>query len=197
MLQPSAPIARGQPGAEPPASPVLSDHPAARAPLPTPATDGVAHTGPGHDEFLATLTRQITQCRRYAQPLAVLSVAIERVAPLEGPPAEGQESAVAHELWNRLRARTRAKDTVLRLAGAEFAVLLPGCRPQATPGARQRLAVALGGVYALGGGPVMATLSVGAASLGPDGDHAAALWRAASLARSAGPVHAAATMRRT
>lgn len=147
-------------------------------------------------EFLAVLERQLAQCRRYGQPLAVLAVGIERVAALPGPHVAGVPgapgasdltAAVSHELWNRLRARTRAKDTVLRLSDREFGVLLPGCRPQAAAGAGRRLGIALGGVYAIGPGPVWTAVGVGLANLGADGDTAAALWQAAVQSRTEAP----------
>lgn len=138
----------------------------------------------GQAEFITVVERQLAQCRRFGQPLTALSVGIDRVSTLDGGPTEGLEAAVSHELWNRLRARTRAKDSVVRLAGLDFGVLLPGCRPKDASAARQRLAVALGGVYALGNDPVMATVSIGLASYGTDIDTAAKLWAAASAART-------------
>jgi GGDEF domain-containing protein len=147
---------------------------------------------PDQPEVLGVIERHLSQCRRYGQPLAVLSIGIERVCTLEGRPMEGQESAVSHELWNRLRARTRAKDSVVRLAGLEFGVMLPGCRPKDAPGTRQRLAVTLGGVYALGSEPVIASVSIGLASFCTDIDSTARLWAAAleDRAGAAGPLAA-------
>lgn len=147
---------------------------------------GPAPADHGQAELLDVVERQLAQCRRFAQPLTVLSVGVDRVCALDGKPTEGLEPAVAHELWNRLRARTRAKDSVIRLAGLDFGVLLPGCRPADASGARQRLAVALGGVYALGNDPVVATVSIGLASYTPGLDTAAQLWAAASAARTGG-----------
>lgn len=138
-----------------------------------------AGLAPGPTEVLGLIERHLSQCRRYGQPLAVLSIGIERVASLDGLPMDSLEPAVSHELWNRLRARTRAKDSVVRLAGLEFGVMLPGCRPKDAPGARQRLAVALGGVYALGSDPVIAGVSIGLAAHSADIDSAAGLWAAA------------------
>jgi GGDEF domain-containing protein len=139
---------------------------------------------PGQAEILGVVERHLSQCRRYGQPLAVLSIGIERVCTLDGRPVEGMESAVSHELWNRLRARTRAKDSVVRLAGLDYGVLLPGCRPKDAPGTRQRLAVSLGGVYALGADPLIASVSIGLAAYPADHDSAASLWAAASQDRA-------------
>lgn len=192
MLYPHPPL----PGARPAPSPTLATtaRPAgttATQPAELPPDGAVqrapaAASGGAEVEFMAVFERQLSQCRRYGQPLAVLAIGIERVATLEGAPAEGLPAAVSHELWNRLRARTRAKDTVLRLSEREFAVLLPGCRVPSASGACARLAAALGGVYALGPGPVLAVVSLGLANLGTDGDSAAPLWQAAVRSREAG-----------
>jgi len=156
-----------------------------------------ASTEPGQAEVLGVIERHLSQCRRYGQPLAVLSIGIERVGTLDGRAVDGLESAVSHELWNRLRARTRAKDSVVRLAGPEFGVMLPACRPKDAPGTRQRLAVALGGVYALGSDPVIACVSIGLASHSAGIDTAARLWAAALEARAGGgPLTAAITNHR-
>ncbi len=162
-----------------PPSQALTGQRVPEGPAPHGPRGSAAAIEPGQAEVLGVVERHLSQCRRYGQPLAALSIGIDRVCTLDGRPMDGLESAVSHELWNRLRARTRAKDSVVRLAGPEFAVLLPGCRPKDAPGTRQRLAVTLGGVYALGGDPVIASVSIGLASFGADIDTAASLWAAA------------------
>ncbi|MBL8344608.1 MAG: GGDEF domain-containing protein [Rubrivivax sp.] len=176
----------------PPALP-LSGHRAPEGPPLEGSRSSPAGIEPGQAEFLAVIERHLSQCRRYGQPLAVLSIGIEGVGTLDGRPVDGMESAVSHELWNRLRARTRAKDSVVRLAGLEYGVLLPGCRPKDAPGTRQRLALTLGGVYALGSDPVITRVSIGLASLCADIDNAAGLWAAALEARADGRPPAAPT----
>lgn len=199
-------LASDQPSVLPPSAPSNADATAAtaastaparvldppRAASAAPLRGATAGPGVAAAEFLAVFERQLSQCRRYGQPMVVLAVCIEQVAALEGAAAEGLQAAVSHELWNRLRARTRAKDTVLRLSELEYAVLLPGCRVPSAAGACARLAAALGGVYALGPGPVLATVSLGLANLGADGDTATLLWQAAVRSRAAAPMAAGA-----
>ncbi len=180
----------------PPAQP-LSGHRAPEGPPLEGSRSSLAGIEPGQAEYLSVIERHLSQCRRYGQPLTVVSIGVEGVGTVDGGPVSGLESAVSHELWNRLRARTRAKDSVVRLAGLEFGVLLPGCRPTDARGTRQRLAAALGGVYALGGDPVIARVSIGVASLCADIDSAAGLWAAALEVRAEDrPPAAAATNHR-
>lgn len=167
-----------------PSAPSLSSPRAPEGPPLEGSRSSSAGVEPGQAEFLGVVERHLSQCRRYGQPLAVLSIGIAQVGTLDGHAVEGLESAVSHELWNRLRARTRAKDSVVRLAAIEFGVLLPGCRPKDAPVARQRLAAALGGVYALGSDTVLASVSIGNASLTAEIDSAARLWAAALAVRT-------------
>ena len=147
---------------------------------------GPAGSETGQAEFIALIERHLVQCRRHGQALAVLSIGIDCIGTLEGQPLEGPglESAVTLELGNRLRSRTRARDTVVRLPGLEFGVLLPGCRRQGVPGTRSRLALALGGVYVLGEAKLVASVSIGIANHTGHADNAATLWQAALHART-------------
>ncbi|MBI5719775.1 MAG: diguanylate cyclase [Burkholderiales bacterium] len=143
-----------------------------------------AAIAPDPRSLIPGIERQLAQCRRYGQPLVVLSIGIDRLAGIDGQALQGREAAVSSELGNRLRARTRAKDSVVCLGPLEYCVLLPGCRPQAAGGARSRLSSALGGVYALGGEQVFASVSIGLAHHTAGVDSGAALWEAAVRSRA-------------
>ncbi len=156
-------------------------HPAlAAAPGGRPPT---AVIGTGQAAFIARIDRHLADCVRRWRTLVVLSIGVGPLLAASRSPLAALDAAAAQELGQRLRARTRAVDTVAWLGGHEYGVLLPGCRPEGGPGARQRLARALGGVYPLGGAPVRVRVSIGMAAYAKPIESGAELWAAAVYAR--------------
>lgn len=75
--------------------------------------------------FMPLLAQEITRCRRFRRPLALLMIDIDcfkRVNDTYGHPTG---DAVIHHVAETCRALSRGTDVVARLGGEEFAILLP------------------------------------------------------------------------
>ena len=76
-------------------------------------------------EFEHALRRQIPYCRRYGSGGAVLAIGLDRLALVNASRgADAGEALIAH-VARQLIDRLRVTDTVARLGGDRFAVLLP------------------------------------------------------------------------
>lgn len=146
------------------------------APLPT--------AGPGQRPFSALIDRQLADCRRYGQQLAVLTMGIDSINTIDGQPAPGLESGVVLEFGHRLRSRVRGTDVVVRLGGRDHGVVLLDCRREGARAVQQRLSMALGGLYRLGPDLLAVTLSVGCACFPASGGDGAQLLAAALDSRT-------------
>jgi diguanylate cyclase (GGDEF)-like protein len=93
----------------------------------------------------------------------------------------GNGDLVLIEVAHRLTSRIRPHDTVTRMGGDEYAVLLSGMDGEEAEETSRRLADALGRPFDLGGVHVDLEVSIGIATSGP-GDDAATMMRKADTA---------------
>ena len=71
---------------------------------------------------------QCAQASRTGEPLCFAQLDIDRLGPLNQTAGHGAGDAVVRQLARLLSRRLRKSDTIGRLGGDRFGVLLPGCR---------------------------------------------------------------------
>lgn len=138
-------------------------------------------------QVLARIDRQLAVCRRFQQPLVVLSIAVDGIGISNGRPVPDRLAGVALEFGRRLRMRVRATDSVLWPGGREFVVLLADSHRDGLATVQGRLAAALGGPYRLGPDLLDVTLVLGSAWFPGHADSAAELLRLAESSRQPVP----------
>jgi diguanylate cyclase (GGDEF)-like protein len=136
--------------------------------------------------FEERLERELARTRRTGEPFGLLLVDVDRFKQLNDRlgHAAGDEALTA--LAQTLAGAVRAVDTVARIGGDEFAVLLAGTADERARDVADRLTAGAG-----------VPISIGAASYGPDGTTADDISRAADAAlyaakRGGEPHHAGA-----
>ncbi|NQD35464.1 diguanylate cyclase [Permianibacter sp. IMCC34836] len=74
------------------------------------------------------IDNQCAQASRTGEPLCFAQLDIDRLGPLNESAGHGAGDAVVRQLARLLGRRLRKSDTIGRLGGDRFGVLLPGCR---------------------------------------------------------------------
>jgi diguanylate cyclase (GGDEF)-like protein len=119
--------------------------------------------------FSERLAQAIAHLGR-GQEFAVLSLDIDRFRGINETIGHAVGDAVLRQLAERLSACVRETDTVARLAGDDFAVLLVGLdRPEAAAELARRIVMQLGQPYQVDGQGVQLSISIGIAVAPGDG----------------------------
>jgi diguanylate cyclase (GGDEF)-like protein len=133
--------------------------------------------------FFDRLELALTQARRDGQGLAVLFVDLDRFKEVNDRFGHGLGDQLLQEAANRLRSCVRAGDTVARLAGDEFTLLLPGIEsPDAAERVAAKLLESLRPPVHLGGHELRITGSAGVSLFPAHADDAEALVKRADAA---------------
>ena len=143
--------------------------------LPLPLPLDADEAGP----VLSAIDRHLAVARRTGQHLAVLMVRMVPPPAADGAAAPDPLQALALAFGQRLRARVRSTDTVLRLGREEWVALLQPCRHVGALAARQRLLAVLAEPYQLGADRLRASSLVGCACHPAAGGTSAQLLAAA------------------
>jgi len=85
---------------------------------------------PNRTLFFDRLTHDVAQAKRYGHPMALLYIDLDRFKPINDTLGHDAGDALLKEVANRLVESVRRSDTVARVGGDEFALLLPGCPPE-------------------------------------------------------------------
>ena len=113
--------------------------------------------------FHAELSRNVALARRTGRPLAVLMLDVDGLKRVNDTRGHHEGDRLICDTGSLVRERLRASDLVARLAGDEFAALLPDTELDEARALAERLSDELGAALAT-------TVSVGAAALAGDGD---------------------------
>ncbi|MFA5938966.1 MAG: sensor domain-containing diguanylate cyclase [Sinimarinibacterium sp.] len=136
----------------------------------------------GH--FVEAAALEIERARRFAEPLSLLLIDIDRFKKVNDTYGHDIGDRVIVALTRTLASEVRKVDIVGRVGGEEFAVLLPRANkePATELGQRLRRVVAQQRVAVGGGREIGFTISIGLASLRPSTRDLAELTRNADAA---------------
>ncbi len=144
-------------------------------------TDGLTGLA-NRRRFLEALEHEVQRHRRYGTPLALVSIDVDRFKRVNDTWGHAVGDEVLRALAAICRAEVRDVDTVGRIGGEEFAVLLPDTAPEEATAVAERLRYAVEAAPLLtSGGPLTVTLSLGVAA-SPPCDGADGLLREADRA---------------
>jgi diguanylate cyclase (GGDEF)-like protein/PAS domain S-box-containing protein len=129
------------------------------------------------------LAQSIVQSRRRRTHAGVLFVDLDRFKLINDTLGHHQGDALIRQVGQRLLACVRAGDTVGRISGDEFAVVLADMtHPDDAAVVAQKVLEALARPFDLGGNEAHVTASIGIAAFPGDGDDAETLLKNADMA---------------
>ncbi len=124
---------------------------------------------PNRRRFLEKLDEALARSPRAQRPMALMYLDIDHFKAINDTRGHGVGDAVLQEFAQRLRAAVRATDTVARLAGDEFVIIIEGlnAREEASLVAA-KIVAGMAVPMAVDGGALQVTTSIGVAAAGPD-----------------------------
>ncbi len=129
------------------------------------------------------LSQAVVQSRRRQDHAGVLFVDLDRFKLINDTLGHHQGDALIRQVGQRLLACVRAGDTVGRISGDEFAVVLAGmAHPDDAALVAQKVLESLAQPFDLGGNEAYVTASIGIAAYPGDGDAAETLLKNADMA---------------
>lgn len=134
-------------------------------------------------QFGALVHQQLAECRRWNVPLAVLSLGVDRIHLPHERHAATLKAQVLQEAGQRLRARVRATDLVVRVGRDGFGVVLHDATPATARNVEMRLTQALHMPYRIGSMMLALSVHTGFAVYPQGGTTGEALVLAAERAR--------------
>lgn len=138
---------------------------------------------PNRQLFVERLERALAHARRNDEPVGVLYVDLDRFKDVNDTFGHSAGDRLLQETARRLEDCCREEDTVARLAGDEFAILLAHLdSPESVLAAASRVLDALSGTWAIGGQQLRGSASVGVAVFPEDGRTPSELVSAADAA---------------
>lgn len=133
--------------------------------------------------FMDRMEQALARARRAGTQLALIYFDLDHFKAINDTLGHEAGDAALRETARRAAARLRASDTLARMSGDEFAVLLePLNDPAHARAVAGQLMEALNAPYELGGRQVFLGASIGIAVFATDGDNGEALLRAADTA---------------
>jgi diguanylate cyclase (GGDEF)-like protein len=128
-------------------------------------------------------SQMIVQARRHAKPLGVLFIDLDDFKLVNDSLGHAGGDELLKETARRLQSSVRAGDTVARISGDEFAVILGDlARPDDAAIVAQKIIDRLAAPVSVRGHEVFVTASIGIAAFPADGSDAEALLGAADAA---------------
>jgi len=124
---------------------------------------------PNRRRFLEKLDEAMARSPRAQRPMALMYLDIDHFKSINDTRGHGVGDAVLQEFAQRLRAAVRVTDTVARLAGDEFVIIIEGlnAREEASLVAA-KIVAGMSAPMAVEGGDLQVTTSIGVAAVGPD-----------------------------
>ena len=138
---------------------------------------------PNRSLFRDRLDLALTQARRLSRPLAVLFVDIDRFKLVNDTYGHSEGDALLRGVAARLSGALRRSDTLARVGGDEFMMLLPEVRgAEDAEAIAQKVLAALETPLVLSHGDFRATVSIGIAMYPTDGETCETLMQHADIA---------------
>jgi diguanylate cyclase (GGDEF)-like protein len=139
-------------------------------------------TLPNRAMFLDRLRQAVLTARRTGDPVSVMMLDLDRFKLINDSLGHAAGDQVLREVASRLRGLLRDSDTVARLSGDEFAILLPTGTAERVMIIAQRIVHVLEVPILIEGQPVDVGASIGVASFPEHGDEGDVLLRHAEVA---------------
>ena len=139
-------------------------------------------TGAGNRrQFIAQIGTEIARAKRSGAPLSLLSLDLDHFKTINDSRGHIIGDEVLCGFVRKCREAIRPYDSVARVGGEEFMVLLPGATLDAAYVVGERLRLAIEGIaFDVGRRPsIKITISIGVSELGRDGDTLDEFLRAA------------------
>jgi diguanylate cyclase (GGDEF)-like protein len=135
------------------------------------ATDPLTGAG-NRRQFIARIGTEIARAKRSGAPLSLLSLDLDHFKAINDSRGHLVGDEVLCEFVRKCLEAIRPYDSVARVGGEEFMVLLPGATLDAACVVGERLRLAIeGNAFDVGTGPpIDITISIGVSELGRDGD---------------------------
>jgi diguanylate cyclase (GGDEF)-like protein/PAS domain S-box-containing protein len=138
---------------------------------------------PNRSQFRARLEGAMVRATRNRQMMCLMFIGMDHFQGVNATQGQGVGDLVLKQIAERLRSSARKSDTVARVGGVEFCVILEGVADQqgATVAARRELA-SLSRPMLLDGATIRMTASIGLNVFPPDAQDSDALLRGADVA---------------
>jgi len=134
-------------------------------------------------ELDRVLTQEAERAVRFAQPLGLLMADLDHFKSINDRHGHPAGDAVLREVARRIRTELRSVDFPGRFGGEEFAVVVVQADTESAAQLAERIrAAVMAAPIALGEGDLSVTISIGVASLPPNGGTGPALLAAADQA---------------
>ncbi len=138
---------------------------------------------PNRVRFLERVELELAQARRHSRRLAVVYLDLDRFKLINDTRGHATGDMLLQSLALRLKRRLRQADTIARVGGDEFVILMPDARPSAEMTlVAQKLLESVSRPFQLGEHAVKITGSMGIATYPEDGEDSEALLRNADAA---------------
>jgi diguanylate cyclase (GGDEF)-like protein len=121
---------------------------------------------PNRGVVLAALEREVQRSRRQNQPLGVMLVALDDLRHINACYGHQAGDRALIETARRTASSVRAFDTLGRMTGQEFLIIMPGCDAQTTLKQAERIREVLAGPLDLHGPLLPISVSIGVATAG-------------------------------
>ncbi len=133
--------------------------------------------------FLERLELALAQARRHGRRLAIVYLDLDRFKLVNDTRGHSTGDALLQSLALRLKRRLRQVDTLARVGGDEFVILMPDARPtQEMTAVAQKLLETVSRPFQIGDHAIRISASLGIASFPDDGESAETLMRNADVA---------------
>lgn len=138
---------------------------------------------PNRLTFDERIARDLARARRKGESVGVLLVDLDRFKEINDSMGHDTGDRILRAVGERLSSSLRATDTVARLSGDEFCIILPDqAGEQATAAAAQRVHRMFSSPFPLDGGEMTVTASIGVSMFPLTGDTAELLVKQADIA---------------
>jgi diguanylate cyclase (GGDEF)-like protein len=132
--------------------------------------------------FADRAAHAVTRARRNGERLAIGVLDLDRFKTVNDSLGHGAGDALLVEVAARLEQAVRGHDTVARMGGDEFTLLLPDLHPHGEAIVAERLLAAFEAPFVIDGHAIHVSPSIGLASFPDDGDTPERLLRSADAA---------------
>jgi diguanylate cyclase (GGDEF)-like protein/PAS domain S-box-containing protein len=120
--------------------------------------------------FNARLEHAIGHARRESSQLAVLFLDLDRFKAINDSLGHAQGDEILRQIALRMRSVLRNDDTMARIGGDEFVILLEDLEPKGVQGVAEKLCALLEGPLNTGGDPIYISMSLGISVFPNDGE---------------------------